>query len=414
MTGGSGRVHMTLRLPDRTGAAKMALGFAQALQGAGFDVTLVHGTLPASEPSIIPDFAALGVETVLEPRLERPWDPLLVRALAGRVRRDGGACVIGVNQRDRMLALLAAARAGVPGVLVVGNQHHFWGPRPVAALKRLSYTRVVARHTALAVCTSAVVRDELVAFGVPAERAVVLANGIDVAPPVRLSPGQRARLRAEMGAGDDDVVLVNVGRLDPQKGQDVVIAALGGQAAAAPVHLALVGSSGDPAAGRDTTAFAASLRRQVRALGLDGVVSFLGWRSDVPQVLAAADGYVHSARWEGPALPLAVMEAMAAGLPTVFTDCSGPPPVFEEGRHGLMARSGDPASLARRIGDLVALGAQGRAAMGAEAAALIRTHYRLADVGRTFVGLVQDVVAGAAGERLTDDRAGDGDGAVSR
>jgi glycosyltransferase involved in cell wall biosynthesis len=352
----------------------------------------VHGTVPASEPSILPDFAALGVETVLEPRLERPWDPLLVRAVAGRVRREGGVCVIGVNQRDRMLALLAAARAGVPGVVVVGNQHHFWGSRPVAALKRLSYTRVVARHTTLAVCTSAVVRDELVAFGVPPERAVVLANGIDAPPPVRLSPGERERLRTEMGARDGDVLLVNVGRLDPQKGQDLLITAVGGHAWAAPVHVALVGSSGDPVAARATTAFEASLRRQVDDLGLEGVVSFLGWRSDVRQLLGAADGYVHSARWEGPALPLAVMEAMAAGLPTVFTDCSGMPPVFEEGRHGLMARTGDPASLARRIGDLVALGTHDRAAMGAEAAALIRTHYRLADVGQAFSRLILDVV----------------------
>ncbi len=371
----------------------MALAFAQALQAAGFDVTLVHGTVPASEPSILPDFAALGARTVLEPRLERPWDPLLVRSVADRVRSEDGVCVIGVNQRDRMLALLAAARAGVPGVLVVGNQHRFWGPRPVAALKRLSYTRVVARHTTLAVCTSAVVRDELIAFGVPAERAVVLANGLDVPPPVRLTAAERQRLRTELGARDDDVLLVNVGRLDPQKGQDLLLTALRGQEWTAPVHVALVGSSGDPVAARATTAFEASLRRQVDALGLESVVSFLGWRSDVPQLLAAADGYIHSARWEGPALPLAVMEAMAAGLPTVFTDCSGMPPVFEEGRHGLVARSEDPVSLAGRIGDLVALGAAGRGAMGAEAAALIRTHYRQADVGRTFSRLVQDVVA---------------------
>ncbi|NEK59344.1 glycosyltransferase family 4 protein [Geodermatophilus sabuli] len=393
MTAGRGRVHMTLRLPDRTGAAKMALAFAQALHADRFDVTLVHGTVPASEPSILPDFAQLGAETVLEPRLERPWDPLLVRAVADRVRSEGGVCVIGVNQRDRMLALLAASRAGVPGVVVVGNQHRFWGSRPVAALKRLSYTRVVARHTTLAVCTSAVVRDELIAFGVPAERAVVLANGIDAPPSLQLPAGERRRLRAEMGAGDDDVLLLNVGRLDPQKGQDLLLTALGGQGWAAPVHVALVGSSGDPVAARATTAFEASLRRQADALGLEGVVSFLGWRSDVRQLLAAADGYVHAARWEGPALPLAVMEAMAAGLPTVFTDCSGMPPVFEEGRHGLVARSEDPESLAGRIGDLVALGAHRRADMGAEAAALIRTHYRMADVGQTFCRLIQGVVA---------------------
>ena len=171
MTGSAGRLFMTLRLPDRTGAARMALEFARALRADGFDLTLVHGAVPPNGPSILPDVTALGVRTVLEQRLERPWDPRLVSGLADRVRRDGGRCVIGVNQRDRAPALLAAARAGVPGILMVQNQHHFWGPRPLAALKRRSYRAVVARATTLAVCTSAVVRDEMTAFGVPPERS---------------------------------------------------------------------------------------------------------------------------------------------------------------------------------------------------------------------------------------------------
>jgi glycosyltransferase involved in cell wall biosynthesis len=394
MTDSLGHLFMTLRLPDRTGAAKMALEFARALRDDGFELTLVHGAVPRG-PTILPDVAALGVRTVLEPRLERPWDPRLVRGLAARVRRDGGRCVIGVNQRDRVPALLAAARAGVPGVLMVQNQHHFWGPRPLAALKRRSYRSVVARATTLAVCTSAVVRDEMTAFGVPAERTVVLPNGISVTPPVRLSEAERALLREELGAGSDDLLLLNVGRLDPQKGQDLLLEALHGLAL--PVHVVLVGSAGDSVAARRTADYAASLHRAVGDLGLEGAVSFVGWRDDVPRLLAAADGYVHTARWEGPALPLAVMEAMAAGCPTVFTDCSGRPPVFEDRRDGLLARSEDPASIRRRIAELAAFSPADRAAMGAAGAALIRAHYRVEGLGRTFSGLVRDVLPQGGG-----------------
>ncbi|MGY2066014.1 glycosyltransferase family 4 protein [Blastococcus sp. SYSU DS0619] len=390
VTGSAGRLVMTLRLPDRTGAARMALEFARALRADGFDLTLVHGTVPRTGPSVLPDLAALGVGTVLEERLGRPWDPRLVPALADRVRRERGRCVIGVNQRDRAPALLAAARAGVPGVLMVQNQHHFWGPRPLAAVKRRSYRAVVARCTTLAVCTSAVVQDEMTGFGVPAGRTVVLPNGIAIAPPAQLSAAERTGVRAEMGAGADDLLLLNVGRLDPQKGQDVLLTALDGLSA--PVRVALVGSAGDSVAARRTQDYAGSLHRQVRELGLARTVTFLGWRDDVARLLAAADGYVHTARWEGPALPLAVMEAMAAGCPTIFTDCSGQPPVFAAGRDGLLARTGDAASVRARIAELATMLPGERAAMGAAGAALIRAHYRVEDLGRTFSRLVRGVL----------------------
>ena len=92
-------------------------------------------------------------------------------------------------------------------------------------------------------------------------------------------------------------------------------------------------------------------------------------------------------------------EASDAGCPTVFTDCSGRPPVFEPGRDGLLARTGDPASIRERITELAALSPDGRAAMGAAGAALIRAHYRAEDLGRTFSRLVRGVLPpdGAAG-----------------
>ncbi len=135
----------------------------------------------------------------------------------------------------------------------------------------------------------------MTAFGVPAERSVVLPNGISVTVPLALTGAERARLREEMAAGEGDLLLLNAGRLDPQKGQDLLLAALDG--VPSPVHVALVG---DAVAARRTADHATLLHRQVQRLGLERRVSFLGWRDDVPRLLAAADGYVPTARWGGP------------------------------------------------------------------------------------------------------------------
>jgi glycosyltransferase involved in cell wall biosynthesis len=391
MSGARGHVHMTLRLPDRTGAAKMALGFARAFRDNTHAVTLIHGSVPAGEPSIVSDFEEMGASTVFEPRLDRPWSPRLPRAISERAQADGSSCIIGVNQRDRATAVLAARRARLPGIVMVQNQHHFWGNAATAMTKRVVYSRGI-RRADLAVCTSDVVRDQIVGFGLAPDRAVVLPNGIDLdaVRPEEMSPSGRARLRASLGEEDDRrLLLLSIGRLDPQKGHDVLVEAL----REAPdlsqrVRLVIVGSGGGTDASRERQDFVRRLRKQAQMVAPPGTVEFAGWRSDVPSVLAVADGYVHSARWEGPALPLAVMEAMASGCPTVFTDCSGEPPWYVDGTHGLMAQSDDAASLREALRRLTAMSPSERAELGKHGAQLIRDHYDLEDVAQQFVALV--------------------------
>ncbi|MEJ5254780.1 MAG: glycosyltransferase family 4 protein [Acidimicrobiales bacterium] len=389
MTTDAGHVLFTLRLPDRTGAARMALHFAAAFRRAGHAVTVVHGPPPTDGPSILADLREAGAHTALDRRLARPWSPLLVRDLVERAKREEARAIIGVNQRDRLPAVLAAARAGVPGIVMVQNQHHFWGNGVLSRAKRFAYRLSVGRFTTLAVCTSEVVRSQIVAFGLPEARTVVLPNGIDpdVGPPPA-DPDDRRRLRDALGLDAARLVFVSVGRLDPQKGHDVLIDAFGSAAELrdqAQVVIVGAGGTGDQLRAR----WPEELRSKTRAMGLEDTIRFTGWRDDVAQILAIADGYVHTARWEGPALPLAVMEAMATGLPTVFTDCSGSPPHFEQGRDGLMVRSGDPHDLARALTRLVAMDADARRVMGANAAALIRDHYAIDDLAARFVDLVR-------------------------
>jgi len=390
MTTSQRAVCFTLRLPARTGAPRMALGFAKSFRDAGYEVVLIHGDPPTGEPAIIDEFVGIGAECIHDSRFDNALDPRLVGNIASIAEQRGASCVIGVNQRDRVPALRAAHRAGAKGVLMVQNQHRFGGNHLMAAAKRRVYGSYVSRMADLAVCTSDVVRSEILSFGLDHDRAVVLPNGIRIDEPLDLGV-RRATIRAGLGGDDQRMLLVNVGRLDRQKGQDILLEALG----MAPdlhdrVRVALVGPDG---AGPSAKQHMAEIDRLVARHGLDHVVTKVGWRTDIPEILAAADGYVHSARWEGPAMPLSVLEAMAAGVPSVFTDCSGTPEGFAEGQHGWIAATGDPQALVEAIRRMADCQASELSEVSVAGRRFVIDGYRVEDLGRRFVSLVENLNA---------------------
>jgi glycosyltransferase involved in cell wall biosynthesis len=199
-------------------------------------------------------------------------------------------------------------------------------------------------------------------LGVPADRVQVVPNGVDL-PAVGVGPAGRVPPR--VGA---------LGRLTAQKGFDVLLRAVARLVAGGTAVEVVVGG-----AGRDEE----QLRRA--ATGLP--VSFCGFVQDVPGFLAGLDVYCLSSRRE--ALPLVLLEAMAAGLPCVATDVGGVAAAV--GEDALVVPAEDDAALAAALGSLLcdpdraaALGARARLRaereMGADLMAR-RTFARLRLVG---------------------------------
>ncbi|MET8859200.1 glycosyltransferase [Streptomyces sp. NPDC004579] len=138
-------------------------------------------------------------------------------------------------------------------------------------------------------------------------------------------------------------VVVSVGRLTDQKGIDMLLDAW---AETAPLHpdwrLRIYGSGEDEEI----------LRKQCTALGLDDSVDWMGRTSDVPGALRGGSVFVLSSRGEG--FPLALMEAMAAGLPCAAFDCApGVHEIVRDGEDGLLATLGNTGELARRLDTLM-------------------------------------------------------------
>jgi glycosyltransferase involved in cell wall biosynthesis len=222
-----------------------------------------------------------------------------------------------------------------PAVIFTEHGRHFPDyPRR----KRLLANRLLLRRRDRAVGVGEAVRRALVVNeGLPAGRVGVIYNGIDLAPYAR-SPRDRGAARREMGVGPDDLVLLQVARLDYLKDHATAVRTLARVARGRPdARLVLVGEG--PERGR--------IEEQARQSGVGGKVRLLGLRQDVARLLAASDLFLLTSISEG--IPLTLIEAMAAGVPVVSTRVGGVPEVIEDGVTGLLAPSGDHEALAGHV-----------------------------------------------------------------
>lgn len=168
--------------------------------------------------------------------------------------------------------------------------------------------------------------------------AVAIGNGRDPAR-FRPDPGTRARIRAELGAGDR-VVFVAVSRLVRAKGYAELAEAMRAVPDAA---LWVVGERLESDRGDDMAAL-------LDAAGLGDRLRRLGYRADVAAVLAGADVFVLPSHYEG--LPMSVIEAMLTGLPVIASDIPGPREQVVSGETGLLVPPRRAASLATAMREL--------------------------------------------------------------
>jgi glycosyltransferase involved in cell wall biosynthesis len=171
---------------------------------------------------------------------------------------------------------------------------------------------------------------------VPPDRVRVVPSSVDTTIPVA-TPQARAAARQLLGLPAAATVVGTVGRVDYQKAPELFVEAAR-RVRRPDVHFVWVGSG----------TMLDSARRQVHQHGLADRVRFVGERTDVPLLLPAFDLFAMSSRYEG--IPCALVEAMLAGIPAVATAVNGVPEVVVPGVTGLLARAGDPGSLATVIG----------------------------------------------------------------
>jgi len=188
--------------------------------------------------------------------------------------------------------------------------------------------------------------------GIRPERVVTILNGIR---PLPIENRSRFEVRQEAGMDVDVPVLISVGRLVYAKAHEVIVASMLAVLKEFPnAKLEIYGEG----------VLRADLQAQIESLGLANSVKLAGQSDNVARHLANADVFILSSRSEG--LPIALLEAMSAGLPCITTEVEGVDEVLVEGEHGLTVPVEDPDALAQAILQLLR-DPQARSRMGAAA-----------------------------------------------
>jgi glycosyltransferase involved in cell wall biosynthesis len=225
-----------------------------------------------------------------------------------RFIRQGGFDVAHVHlYRACLYGRLAARLARVRTVLA--TEHSLCDDmiegRPVGRFGIRELYLAAERLGQVTVAVSPTVLDLLTEWGVPRRRITMIPNGID-ASAFRFDPAARQRVRAGLGLAQDARVVGSIGRLAPAKHVERLIEAVAGLPA---VTLVLVGD-GDSRI---------DLEQQVRRLGMLDRVVFTGESRDVPAMYSAIDVYATASPHE--TFGLALLEALASGLPSTYVTC---------------------------------------------------------------------------------------------
>jgi glycosyltransferase involved in cell wall biosynthesis len=306
-----------------SGATQVAVDLClSALQGGPFEPVLILRHKPHTPMARVDALRAQGLQVLLVPAhwVHRRTQTELARLLA----EIQPVALLAHGFPEHLIGRQAGLDAGVPVLIQVEhNSRERYMPWS------LRETRQLAAKSAAIVGVSEGVRESLLAQGLPADKTVAIPNGVDLS-------------RFAAPGGEREAGLVMSARFARQKDHATLIEAMGLLARQGlKPRLQLAG----------TGPLLSRMKAKVAKLGLEGQVAFLGHHADMPGLLRSQALYVLSTHYEG--MPLALVEAMAAGCACIASDVIGVRGVIEEGVTGLLVPEGDVRALAEAVARLL-------------------------------------------------------------
>lgn len=287
-----------------------------------------------------------------------------IRAL-GRFLEDQRIDAVQLHGVTSLDGALAASRAGLPLVWQILDTR---APRPL----RLLTAPMVARYADAVLVTGSVVADQYPGLARLGERVVPYYPPVDLDEFVPPSGDQRAAAREILQVPSDAVLIGDLGNLNPQKGHQYVVEAVGRVRRTLAAELRVRGGN---ATGHE--AYAASIERLAQENGMSGpTVGNLEPGLPPAAFMRALDIFVVGSEPRSEGVPTAIIEAMSTGLPVVATRVGGVEEVVRDGRTGYVVTSRDVDAMAERLGRLVG-DSELRRRMGERGRALAQDEFSL-------------------------------------
>jgi len=319
------------------GAQKIQIILAEAIREHDVPLTVLSLESGSRSTFIPGDLQSLGVDVTFYPSNGGGvLNPKRIWRIARFLRREGFDVVHTHLTYANIIGALAGRLAGIPVVTTLHNSRLDKRGRYIIRQTLETWVLRYLAHRVMAVGDATAQAHQKRLRGKHIE---VIPNAITAIPSI--SQAERSAVRTEIVNDPSRPLLLSVGRINLQKGYSDLLTAFAHLRQKHPnAALAIAGRGG----------LHDELTAQIKTLGLEGHAMLLGPRDDVPRLLAASDIFVSSSLWEG--LPIAILEAMAAGLPIVATNVSDVPRVVVDGT-GLLVPPQEPTQLSEAVCSLL-------------------------------------------------------------
>lgn len=357
---------------EPAGAETLLLNTVRHFDKEKFSLTIAYFLGPGT---LAPEMRHAGAEVVDFSRGGKV-DPLFLARLINFVWEND---IDIIHTHLIQASLIGRFVANLLGVRPLLSTRHFgYDHKETGIMRRLE--RLSAPMDSLILAVSEPVRDYVVfKEGCRSERVEVLHNAIDT----RLFKMRRS---SDAATGNPKTPVIGaVGRLHPQKGYDTLLEGALRVLREMPSSRFKIVGEGE---------LLKPLQRRAEQLGISEAVGFMGQRppAEIPDILAGFDVFVQTSNWE--AFGIAIVEAMACGLPVVATNVEGVVDIIDDGVDGLLIPPKDPRALADRILRLLC-DPELRRRIGAAARRKVEANFDIREMTARMARIYQELLNGA-------------------